>query len=55
MDLLVKTELSKLRCPVKCQSRCKNIEVRHGAVQVSVSWPQVAATDCAIWLRELLK
>ena len=31
------------------------IEVRRGALQVSVSWPQAAAADCAIWLRELLK
>lgn len=30
------------------------IEVRC-ALQVSVSWPQAAAADCAIWLRELLK
>ena len=31
------------------------IEVRRGALQVSVSWPQAAAGDCAGWLRELLK
>jgi transposase len=31
------------------------IEVRRGALQVSVSWTQAVTTDCAIWLRELLK
>jgi transposase len=31
------------------------IEVRRGALQVSVSWPQASAGDCAGWLRELLK
>jgi len=31
------------------------IEVRRGALQVNVSWPQAAAADCAGWLRELLK
>lgn len=31
------------------------IEVRRGALQVSVSWPQAATADCAIWLRDLLK
>ena len=30
-------------------------EVRRGALQVSVSWTQAATTDCAIWLRVLLK
>ena len=31
------------------------IELRRGALQVSVSWPQAAAGDLAGWLRELLK
>ena len=31
------------------------IEVNRAALQVSVSWPQTAAADCAGWLRELLK
>lgn len=31
------------------------IEVHRGALQVSVSWPQALAADCAGWLRELLK
>ncbi len=31
------------------------VEVRRGALQVSVSWPQSAGVDCAGWLRELLR
>ncbi len=31
------------------------IEVRRGGMQVSVSWPQSAAADCAAWLRDLLR
>ena len=31
------------------------IELRRGAMAVSVSWPLSAAGPCAGWLRELLK
>lgn len=31
------------------------VEVRRGALQVNVSWPQSAGGDCAAWLRELLR
>lgn len=31
------------------------IEVRRGALTVSVRWPASAIPECAIWLRELLK
>jgi transposase-like protein len=31
------------------------IEVRRGALTVSVQWPSSAARECAIWLREVLK
>jgi transposase len=31
------------------------IELRRGAVAVSVAWPLAAASDCAAWLRELLR
>jgi transposase len=31
------------------------IEVRRGAVTVSVRWPSSAMHECAIWLREVLK
>jgi transposase len=32
-----------------------HIEVRRGALTVSVQWPSSAAHECAIWLREVLK
>ena len=31
------------------------IELRRGAMLVKVTWPLVAAADCAAWMRELLK
>ena len=31
------------------------IEVRRGSVQVKVSWPLAAMTECGAWLRELMK
>ena len=31
------------------------IEVRRGALTVTVQWPSSAAHECAIWLREVLK
>lgn len=31
------------------------IEVRRGALTVSVQWPSSARHECAIWLREVLK
>lgn len=31
------------------------IEVRRGDLQVTVSWPSSAASDCALWQRELLR
>lgn len=31
------------------------IEARRGDLLVTVSWPSSAASDCALWLRELLR
>lgn len=31
------------------------IELRRGAISVSVTWPLEAADQCAVWMRELLK
>ena len=31
------------------------IEVRRGAMALSVQWPRSALHECAIWLREVLK
>jgi transposase len=32
-----------------------NLEFKRGALQVSVKWPLAAASDCAAWLREVLR
>ena len=39
----------------EAQARDIRIELRRGAMAVSVSWPLSAAGSCAGWLRELLK
>ena len=31
------------------------IELRRGATRISVTWPSVAALECAAWIRELLR
>jgi transposase len=31
------------------------IDVRRGQTAITVSWPMAAATDCANWMRELLR
>jgi len=31
------------------------IELRHGTIAISVSWPCDAAAQCAAWMRELLR
>jgi len=31
------------------------VEVRRAATTVTVNWPTAAASDCAAWMRELLK
>jgi transposase len=32
-----------------------HLEFKRGALDVSVTWPVSAATDCAAWLREVLR
>lgn len=31
------------------------IELQHGATRMAVTWPAAAASECATWMRELLK
>lgn len=31
------------------------VELRRGATAISVTWPTEAASDCAAWMRELLR
>ena len=46
--------------PVQVEEPTRNaghiqIEVRRGATVVKVDWPVAVATECAAWLRELLR
>jgi transposase len=41
-----------VKAPVDTQIQ---IEVRRGALSVTVQWPASAMPECALWLRELLK
>ena len=31
------------------------VEVRRGATTMTITWPAAAASDCAAWMRELLR
>jgi transposase len=31
------------------------LELRRGATTITVAWPMAAATECASWMRELLR
>lgn len=32
-----------------------NVEINRGPASIKVAWPTSASTDCALWLRELLR
>jgi transposase len=31
------------------------VDVRRGSMTVSVTWPTESMSDCAVWIRELLR
>jgi transposase len=41
--------------PTQAASPDIRIELRRGATAVTVTWPAVAAAECAAWMRELLR
>jgi len=41
--------------PACAEPRELRIELRRGAIVATVSWPMSATTECAGWLRELLR
>jgi transposase len=41
--------------PACAEPRKLRIELRRGAIVATVSWPMSATTECAGWLRELLR
>ena len=44
-----------LAAPTCAEPRELRIELRRGAIVATVNWPMSAATECAGWLRELLR
>ena len=41
--------------PERSREELIRVELRRGAMTVTVTWPMIAAADCAAWLRELLR
>ena len=41
--------------PVEAAPADIRIELRRGVTVINVSWPCAAASDCAAWMRELLR
>ena len=41
--------------PATAQPQDIRIELRRGATAITVSWPASAASECAAWMRELLR
>ena len=46
-----------LRLPSAASPTCADIriELRRGGTKIDVIWPATAATECAAWMRELLR
>ena len=44
-----------MQLPAKTEAADIRIELRRGATSISVAWPTEAATECAAWMRELLR
>jgi transposase-like protein len=41
--------------PAEDEPAAIRIELRRGPIAISVSWPCAAASQCAAWMRELLR
>lgn len=41
--------------PTRADNTPIRVEVRRGALTVSVQWPRSAMHECGVWLREVLK
>ncbi len=49
------TAFVPLRLPAPATPADIRIELRRGATSISVTWPANAASECAAWMRELLR
>ena len=44
-----------LAAPSQLSSADIRIDLRRGATTMTITWPTLAAADCAAWMRELLR
>ena len=44
-----------LQLPAPVAKKDIRVELRCGATTVTVAWPADAASECAVWIRELLR
>lgn len=44
-----------MQIPPRAAAADIRIELRRGATSISVTWPANAVTECAAWMRELLR
>ena len=44
-----------MQLPAKTAAADIRIELRRGATSISLAWPTEAASECAAWMRELLR
>lgn len=53
-------EFVALALPASCAApaaiaKAIHLELRRGALTMNIDWPAAAATDCGVWLREVLR
>ena len=46
---------ASLAAPSQLSSADIRIDLRRGATTMTITWPTLAAADCAAWMRELLR
>lgn len=44
-----------LPAPVATAARDIRVELRRGAMTMTITWPVASTGDCAVWMRELLR
>ena len=47
--------LAALSTPCAPTAKAIHLELRRGALTMNIDWPVAAASDCGVWLREVLR
>ena len=55
LSLPLPAPCAQAQAPAQAPAQDIRIELQRGTMAVQVAWPVAAATDCAAWLRELLR